>query len=138
MPSLEFLADPETTVFLTEENVEMFHEDILTPGQLPGYRSIEGLRSALGRPKNALDYDIGCDLIRLAAYYWHGISMSHCFVDGNKRTGFISSVTFLLMNGVKFEAPAYDLGPWIETLFEEDRFKLEVLEDVLRRHCHYA
>ncbi|MFZ3584852.1 type II toxin-antitoxin system death-on-curing family toxin [Loktanella sp. DJP18] len=116
----------------------MFHEDILTPYQIRGYKSLDGLLGALGRPKTALYYDVGCDLIRVAAYYWHGISTSHAYIDGNKRTGFVSSNNFLLMNGIRFEAPDYALGPWVEELFQTDRFDLDTLESVLRSHCHWA
>lgn len=34
-----------------------------------------------------------------AAVYWHRITTSHCFNDGNKRTGLISTLLFLEMNG---------------------------------------
>ncbi len=130
--------DITETAFLTQEDVDFFHEDVLEPEQLRGYKRLDDLLGAIGRPQNALYYEAGCDLVRIAAYYWHGISTSHGYLDGNKRTGFASANNFLLMNGVKFEAPDIPLGPLIEKLFEEDRFELEVLEDILRRHCHWA
>lgn len=141
MPRFEPLPDLEDTNFLSQEDVDFFHSEILEPGQLPGYNSLDGLLSALGRPENALYYDVGCDLIRIAAYYWHGISTSHGYTDGNKRTGFVSANNFLLMNGIRFEAPDHATGPLIKKLFEnrtkKERFDLDVLEDILRRHCHW-
>ncbi|WP_417278405.1 type II toxin-antitoxin system death-on-curing family toxin [Celeribacter sp.] len=137
MLRFEPLPAPEDTTFLTQEDVDYFHEEILEPEQLRGYKCLDDLLGAIGRPQHALYYEEGCDLVRVAAYYWHGISTSHGYIDGNKRTGFACANNFLLMNGVSFEAPDYSLGPLIERLFVEDRFKLETLEDILRRHCHW-
>lgn len=138
MLRFEPLDELEDTSFLTLEDVDLFHESVLKPEQLRGFKRKDDLLGAIGRPQNALAYEPGCDLVRVAAYYWHGISTSHGYIDGNKRTGFVCAVNFLLMNGVNFEAPDCPLGPLIEKLFEEDRFELEILEDILRRHCHWA
>lgn len=138
MPRFEPLPELEDTAFLTQRDVDLFHEEILEPDQIRGYKCLDDLLGAIGRPQNALYYEIGCDLVRVATYYWHGISASHGYIDGNKRTGFVSANNFLLMNGVRFEAPDYALGPFVEKLFKEQRFELDVLEDILRRHCHWA
>lgn len=137
MLRFEPLPLPEDTVFLEKEDVDYFHDQVLEAGQLNGYKCLNDLLGAIGRPQNALYYEEGCDLVRVAAYYWHGISTSHGYIDGNKRTGFACANNFLLMNGVAFEAPDYPLGPMIEKLFEEGQFKVEILEDILRRHCHW-
>lgn len=131
------LPDPEDTTFLTSDLVDLFHEEVLLPGQRREHNKRADLLGAVGRPMTALNYDPNCDLVRVAAYYWHGISTSHGYVDGNKRTGFVSAVNFLLMNGVEFVAPDHDLGPKVEQLFLENRFDLDVLEDILRRHCRW-
>lgn len=138
MPRFEPLPKLEETAFLSIEDVDFFHEEILKPEQIRGYKSRSDLLGALGRPQNALYYEEGCDLIRVAAFYWHGISTSHGYIDGNKRTGLASANNFLLMNGVRFEAPDFALGPFVETLFQEKRFEVGILEDILRRHCHWA
>ncbi|WP_322865332.1 type II toxin-antitoxin system death-on-curing family toxin [Aquicoccus sp. G2-2] len=38
----------------------------------------------------------------IAAAYAFGIAKAHAFVDGNKRTAFVTAVTFLRLNGVAF------------------------------------
>lgn len=131
------LPSPDETSFLTLEDVDLFHEQVLKSGQLGGYKRLDDLLGAIGRPQNALHYEAGCDLVRVAAYYWHGVSTSHGYIDGNKRTGFACANNFLLMNGITFKAPDYALGPLIENLFKEEQFELEILEDILRRHCHW-
>ena len=138
MSRFEPLPELEDTAFLTQEHVDIFHEEILGPEQIRGYKCRSDLLGAIGRPRNALYYEEGCDLVRVATYYWHGITTSHGYIDGNKRTGFVSANNFLLMNGVRFEAPDYALGPLTEKLLNEKRFELDVLEDILRRHCHWA
>ena len=40
----------------------------------------------------------------LAASYAYGIIMNHPFIDGNKRTGFITCALFLQSNGVRLIA----------------------------------
>jgi prophage maintenance system killer protein len=47
-------------------------------------------------------------LPELAASYAKGIISNHPFVDGNKRTAFIVSVTFLRLNGVELTASQDD------------------------------
>jgi len=47
-------------------------------------------------------------LAQLAAAYAKGIVANHPFVDGNKRTGFIVSVTFLRLIGIELTAPKED------------------------------
>ena len=46
-----------------------------------------------------------------------GIAMNHPFVDGNKRTGYISGITFLRLNGYAFadvHLNDAELGAWLE------------------------
>ena len=41
-------------------------------------------------------------LAEIAAAYAFGISRAHAFVDGNKRTAFVTALTFLRLNGFSF------------------------------------
>ena len=41
-------------------------------------------------------------MFKCAAAYAYGISKAHAFVDGNKRTAFVSGATFLRLNGWHF------------------------------------
>jgi death-on-curing protein len=44
-------------------------------------------------------------LARLSASYGFGIARNHPFVDGNKRTALVVTLTFLLVNGWALTAP---------------------------------
>lgn len=58
------------------------------------------LDAALGRPRNKFAYESEGDLADLAAAYEFAIGKTSCpFLDGNKRTGFVTAVIFLILNG---------------------------------------
>ena len=73
-------------------------------GGLEGIRDERLLDSALARPQNLYHYENCKDLPRLAAAYAAGLIQNHPFVDGNKRSGFISAYTFLDLNGATLHA----------------------------------
>jgi death-on-curing protein len=74
------------------------------------------LEGAIQRPQTAAYY-ADVDLITQAALYMVGIALNHPFVDGNKRTGYIAGMTFLLVNGViSADVSLNDdqMGIWLE------------------------
>lgn len=88
-------------IWIRHDVVLTMHEEALKEhGGPEGVRDMGLLESALARPKNLLAYsDEVPSLARLAAAYAKGIIANHSFVDGNKRTAFTVSLTFLLLNG---------------------------------------
>jgi death-on-curing protein len=69
-------------------------------GGLPGLRDEGLLISALNRPKDLYGYtDPKPSIYRLAASYAYGMALNHLFIDGNKRTAFVTSAAFLELNG---------------------------------------
>lgn len=67
----------------------------------PGLRDHAALEAALARPQNKAAYG-ETDFATLAAAYAYGLAKAHAFVDGNKRTAFVTMATFLALNGVAF------------------------------------
>jgi death-on-curing protein len=91
-------------VWLTVELVVAIQEEQLREfGGASGVRDWGLLESALDRAKNKWAYG-EVDLAALAAAYGYGIARNHPFVDGNKRSAFLSVVTFLGLNEVEFIA----------------------------------
>jgi death-on-curing protein len=87
----------------------MHEESLMLHGGPEGVRDLGLLESALARPKNLLAYSEQTpSLAQLAAAYAKGIVANHPFVDGNKRTAFIVSVTFMSLNGLKLIASKED------------------------------
>ena len=70
-------------------------------GGAVGLRDDGLLRSAIERPINKWHYEQS-ELPELAAAYAFGLAKNHAFVDGNKRIAFMSMMTFLRKNGVRF------------------------------------
>jgi death-on-curing protein len=84
------------------------HDEALAAhGGASGVRDMGLLESALARPQNLFAYGEG-DVAALAAAYAFGIVRNHPFVDGNKRTGFMTAVFFLELNGHRFTAHEVD------------------------------
>ena len=74
-------------------------------GGSPGVRDANLLESALARPQQLHAYgDPPPDLADLAASLAFGLARNHPFVDGNKRTAFVSCRTFLALNGANLLA----------------------------------
>ena len=68
-------------------------------GGASGMRDRGLLEAAIARPINKHSYG-ETDLFELATAYAFGIAKAHAFVDGNKRTALVTTLTFLLINGV--------------------------------------
>jgi death on curing protein len=80
-------------------------EQLAEHGGSGGIRDETLLDSALAKPLNVFDYADEPDIFRLAASYAFGIARNHAFIDGNKRTALVVSITFLDRNGWDIVAP---------------------------------
>ena len=93
-------------LFLTRSQIERLHDLSLAGfGGAGGVRDEGLIQSALASAKNAYCYGQG-DLFDIAAAYAFHLAEAQAFVDGNKRTGIGSALTFLELNG--FHATASD------------------------------
>lgn len=88
--------------WLTYDQVVSIHSRQLRRfGGAVGLRDDGLLRSAIERPINKWHYE-RAELAELAAAYAFGLAKNHPFVDGNKRIAFMSMMTFLRKNDVRF------------------------------------
>jgi death on curing protein len=83
-------------------------ESLAAHGGAGGVRDLGLLESAMARPQNLHAYGEG-DVAALAAAYAFGIIRNHPFVDGNKRTAFLTAALFLELNGFRFVASEADV-----------------------------
>lgn len=97
-------------IWIKQDVVLAMHEEaLMAHGGSEGVRDLGLLESALARPKNLLAYSQEPPTLpQLAASYARGIVSNHPFVDGNKRTAFIVSLTFLRLNGLEVTASKED------------------------------
>ena len=87
------------------EIIEIHADQINRYGGHHGIRDIELLKSATAMPATSFDGDyLHTDIYEMAAAYLFHIVRNHPFIDGNKRTGAVSSVVFLILNGVELHA----------------------------------
>jgi death on curing protein len=87
----------------------MHSEQLAEHGGSDSIRDETLLDSALAKPLNVFAYADEPDFFRLAASYAFGIARNHAFVDGNKRTALVVSLTFLSLNGWEISAAKEDL-----------------------------
>ena len=84
-------------------------------GGTPGLRDRGLLEAGCARPLNRHAYDMD-DVFELAAAYAFGIAKAHAFLDGNKRTAFVTAGAFLRMNGYALSLPQPDIVRHMEDL----------------------
>jgi death-on-curing protein len=95
-------------IWIAQADVLMIHDlQLAEHGGATGLRDQGLLESALARPQQILAYD-DPDLFSLAAAYMAGIVRNHPFVDGNKRTGFVTGILFVELNECRFTASESD------------------------------
>lgn len=91
--------------WLLLQTVLALHElSLAVFGGKSGLRDSNLLESALIRARNLWAYDERPTLHRLAAAIGYGLCRNHPFIDGNKRTAFLSTVVFLERNGLRVRA----------------------------------
>ena len=118
-----------TTVYLTVAEVLAIHDDqIERYGGSPGVRDPGQLEAALFRPQTGY-YE---DVVAEAAALWESLSQNHPFVDGNKRTAFAVTFTFLAINDYSITADEDALLKFLIPLYERSVLDFEKLERWLR------
>ncbi len=117
--------------YLTLLEVLAIHADqIERYGGSQGVRDPGLLEAALYRPQTGYY----ADLIEEAAALWESLAQNHPFIDGNKRTAFAATYTFLVINGAHISATAEDTYAFIFGLYEAGSFSFGALAPWLRRN----
>ena len=114
--------------FPTIEEVVAIHDIAIREfGGSLGLRDAGALESALMRPQLGY-YD---SLIEEAAALMESLAMNHPFVDGNKRTSFFATDTFLRKNGYFIECDSDEAFAFFMHLFETNSFRFDQLREWL-------
>ncbi len=117
------------TDYLSAIEVLAIHAD-----QIERYGGSDGLRdpglleAALFRPQTGYY----ADLIEEAAALWESLGQNHPFIDGNKRTAFAATYTFLAINGARITADAGSAYAFIAERHESGTFAFQQLVAWLR------
>jgi len=117
--------------FLTLTEVLAIHDDLIERyGGATGVRDPGLLDAALYRPQTGYYADV----IEEAAALWESLAQGHPFIDGNKRTAFAATATFLSINGLRLTADAGAAYAFISGLHEAGTFRFERLVPWLREN----
>ncbi|OGE34436.1 hypothetical protein A3H85_01450 [Candidatus Daviesbacteria bacterium RIFCSPLOWO2_02_FULL_40_8] len=114
-------------VYLTLEQILVIHQDQIDRyGGSHGIRELALLESAAFRPQSTFsDQDLYSDLFDKAAALMHSLILNHPFIDGNKRTGSVSVVAFLQINGWYLKAGRDD---FLQTVLDIESKKINIEE----------
>jgi death on curing protein len=93
-------------IYLTAEQIELIHAGVLAKsGGLFGTREPGVLAGLESSPRqDVFGKELHPTLFHKTAVYMRTIITQHPFLDGNKRTGIMSSFTFLEVNGYRMIA----------------------------------
>ena len=117
--------------FPTIEEVILIHDvAVREGGGSMGLRDAGALDSALMRPQLGYYNDI----IEEAAALMESLAMNHPFVDGNKRTAFLATDTFLRKNGQFIDCDNDEAYEFFMQLFEAHSFRFAQLHAWLEQH----
>lgn len=95
-----------------------------------GVRDPGLLEAAIFRPQTGY-YS---DLIEEAAALWESLAQNHPFIDGNKRTAFAATYTFLAINGMQLTVDSKQAYAFIGGLYKRNQFRFDELVPWLKRH----
>ena len=98
------MAANQTWVWIDPAVILAVHDEQLAEhGGAAGVRDAGLLESALARPRNLAHYGQP-NACELAAAYAFGLAKNHPFIDGNKRSAFVATELFLMLNGWRLTA----------------------------------
>jgi death on curing protein len=122
------------TDYVTVVEALAIHTDqIERYGGSPGVRDQGLLEGALFRPQTGYY----ANLIEEAAALWESLSQNHPFVDGNKRTAFAITYTFLAINGARPTASASESEKFLLNLYATETFDFARLSRWLHENVAY-
>ena len=106
--------------YLNTNQVAAIHDEVIEQtGGSKGVRDIRLLDSAVARPRATFGgKDLYPDIFSKAAALGHSLICNHPFIDGNKRTGYMSMRIFLNLNGYDIKA----------SLDERYKFAMEIAQ----------
>ena len=117
--------------FPTIEEVVTIHDvAVREAGGSMGLRDAGALDSALMRPQLGYYNDI----LEEAAALMESLAMNHPFVDGNKRTAFLVTDTFLRKNGQFIDCDSDEAYEFFMQLFKTNSFRFAQLHAWLEQH----
>ena len=130
--------------YLQPKDVLVIHEySINRYGGLPGLNPKEGMDCVEDKcylPQQSFDgIERDPSIEEKAAVYMYYFTIGHCFVDGNKRVGYLVASTFLNLNGYEFKLSDKELYKMSMSINNnEKRPTFNRVVDWVRKHIQKA
>lgn len=122
--------------YLSVKDVLLLHNMAIDEsGGSHGLRDLGLLESAVARPQVSFGgEDLYPNIFLKAGVLVHGLLRNHPFVDGNKRTSMYSAMTFLELNGYRFEAKQKEVVEFALKV-ENEKLSVEEIAKWLKEHA---
>ena len=120
---------------MTLEQILVIHEDqIERYGGSHGVRNLALIESAVFRPQTSFaGKELYVTIFDKAASLLHSVLLNHAFVDGNKRTAMVATITFLELNGYFLEVSQKELVHFALKV-ENKKISIEKIANWLKKH----
>ena len=117
-----------------DEVLAIHHDQIERYGGSHGVRELNLLISAISRPQATFaGEDLYIDLFDKAAALMHSLILNHPFVDGNKRTGVVSTARFLFINNFSLKVDKMSLIN-VSLKVESKKWDIVEISSWLKKH----
>ncbi|MEK7529198.1 MAG: type II toxin-antitoxin system death-on-curing family toxin [Patescibacteria group bacterium] len=125
--------------YISVGQVVAIHDSLVKQfGGSHGIRSKELLESAVFRMQASFDgIDLYQDIFEKAAALFESLCKNHPFVDGNKRTAFTATATFLEVNGYNTEFDQNEAEKFTIAI-ASGKEKLELIAKFLKKNSKKA
>jgi death-on-curing protein len=118
-------------VYLTvAEVIAIHHHQIEEYGGAHGLRDPGALEAAVFRPQTGYYNDISEE----AAALLESLVNNHAFLDGNKRVGFATMHTFLLVNGFELDVSSRAAYEFMIKAMEQGKFRFTLIHEWIAAH----
>jgi len=116
--------------FLNFDDIVFIHnQEINMSGGSTGIRDQNGIKSAIGATQASFEGKYLNNIFEMSATYLNSIVKNHPFIDGNKRTGLASALTFLFINGIELEEKyEEELADMVLKLTENEISKEDIVD----------
>ena len=117
------------------QEIKDLHETLIELfGGSIGIRDLESLKSAISRPFQTFENkDLYPGTIQKAAALIESIVSNHPFIDGNKRTGYVTKRIFLISNGFDIKASQDEKYQFVIAI-ASGKLKLDKINEWLEEH----
>jgi len=121
---------PERIYLTVAEVIAIHHNQIEEYGGAHGLRDQGALEAAVFRPQTGYYSDIGEE----AAALLESLVNNHAFLDGNKRVGFATMHTFLLVNGFDLDVTGKAAYEFMIKAMEQGKFRFVLIHEWIAVH----